>query len=330
MFLAAEAAKAPAGRASGAQDWRGVLGTAAEPAPGSADRAASPCAGRAGIRPDDDGSGAHDRPRAAPSSGPDAAPRSASHVPVSPDVLRPASARTAASIAPRSFGMTVKRSGRSNRSAMPRRQSRAVAGGAFHRVGELRRVRRRHRDHRHAGPAGTSACGGDADGGMRIREIAACGMQPADFRLGAGIVQPEGVRTRLRARCQAASATGMRPVSRKPVMVRRVASASRSSSSNSSRSKFELTWMSMLGDSDGSTGAIDMSLLCRNRVRMSLRFDPMISRVTGSPIRPRRPGGEDIAEIAGRHAERDLPVRRRPAPARRRRSTAPARRCAPS
>ena len=43
--------------------------------------------------------------------------------------------------------------------------------------------------------------------------------------------------------------------------------------------------MSMLGDSDGSTGAIDMSLEARNRARMSLRLDPTIRRATGSPIR---------------------------------------------
>jgi hypothetical protein len=40
----------------------------------------------------------------------------------------------------------------------------------------------------------------------------------------------------------------------------------------------------MLGDSDGSTGTIDMSLDSRNRARMSLRFDPTINRATGSPI----------------------------------------------
>ena len=43
--------------------------------------------------------------------------------------------------------------------------------------------------------------------------------------------------------------------------------------------------MSMLGDNDGSTGNIDMSFEARNRARMSLRFDPTISRATGSPIR---------------------------------------------
>ena len=43
--------------------------------------------------------------------------------------------------------------------------------------------------------------------------------------------------------------------------------------------------MSMLGDSDRSTGAIDMSLAARNRVRMSLRLDATISRATGRPMR---------------------------------------------
>ena len=43
--------------------------------------------------------------------------------------------------------------------------------------------------------------------------------------------------------------------------------------------------MSMLGDRVGSTVAIDMSFDARNRARMSLRLEPMISRATGSPIR---------------------------------------------
>ena len=43
--------------------------------------------------------------------------------------------------------------------------------------------------------------------------------------------------------------------------------------------------MSMLGDSDGSTGAIDMSFDARNPARMSLRLDPMIRRAIGKPIR---------------------------------------------
>ena len=41
----------------------------------------------------------------------------------------------------------------------------------------------------------------------------------------------------------------------------------------------------MLGDSDGSTGTIDMSLDSRKRNKMSLRFEPTINRATGSPIR---------------------------------------------
>ncbi len=43
--------------------------------------------------------------------------------------------------------------------------------------------------------------------------------------------------------------------------------------------------MSMLGDRLGSTPAIDMSFEARNRARISLRLQPMISRATGSPIR---------------------------------------------
>ena len=41
----------------------------------------------------------------------------------------------------------------------------------------------------------------------------------------------------------------------------------------------------MLGDNDGSTGSIDMSLADRKRDRMLFRFDPITSRLIGTPIR---------------------------------------------
>ena len=53
-----------------------------------------------------------------------------------------------------------------------------------------------------------------------------------------------------------------------------------------------------------------MSLASRKRARMSLRLDPTISRATGRPIRRAAQAGEDVAEIAGRHGERHLAVRR--------------------
>ena len=43
--------------------------------------------------------------------------------------------------------------------------------------------------------------------------------------------------------------------------------------------------MSMLGDSEGSTVCIDMSLAARKRDRISLRLAPMTRRATGSPMR---------------------------------------------
>ena len=54
--------------------------------------------------------------------------------------------------------------------------------------------------------------------------------------------------------------------------------------------------------------AVAMIPECRKRVRMSLRFEPITSRSTGSPIRRATQPGEDVAEVAGRDGER------RPAP----------------
>ena len=92
-------------------------------------------------------------------------------------------------------------------------------------------------------------------------------------------------------------------------MVRAVAAGSRPSSSNSRRSKFELTWMSMLGDRLGSTARTDMSLASRKRARMSLRLDATMRRGDRHAHPPRRPGRQHVAEISGRHRERDLPLR---------------------
>ena len=77
----------------------------------------------------------------------------------------------------------------------------------------------------------------------------------------------------------------MRPVARKAAMVAAVRAGSRSSSSNSRRSKLELIWMSMLGDRLGCTPCMLMSLLARKRARMSLWLLATTRRATGRPIR---------------------------------------------
>ena len=53
----------------------------------------------------------------------------------------------------------------------------------------------------------------------------------------------------------------------------------------SSRSKLLETWMSMDGDRVGRTSATDMIREAKKRVRMSLLFDPTISRSIGRPMR---------------------------------------------
>ena len=89
----------------------------------------------------------------------------------------------------------------------------------------------------------------------------------------------------MRQRRHAASGTVIRPLARNPAIAAAVAAGSRSSSSNSKRSKLELTWMSMLGDKLGSTVAIDMSFDARNRATMSLRLEPTTRRAIGRPMR---------------------------------------------
>ena len=76
--------------------------------------------------------------------------------------------------------------------------------------------------------------------------------------------------------------------------------------SNSSRSKLDDTWMSMLGLSVGTTGRADMSPSLTKRVRMSFSLDgddevgDRCAHLTGDPSR------QYVAEVAGRHAERRL------------------------
>ena len=95
------------------------------------------------------------------------------------------------------------------------------------------------------------------------------------------------------------------------------------------RSKLELTWMSMLGDNDGSTVRIDMSLDARKRARMSLRVDAQTSGRSAGPCggRPRRPA-RCRSFRWGRRRRSPAPAPRVPGPTPR--NTAPGRRCGPS
>ncbi len=59
---------------------------------------------------------------------------------------------------------------------------------------------------------------------------------------------------------------------------------SRSFISNSSRSKFDDTWMSIDGDSVGTTSSALITRVSKKRVRMSLVFEPTTRRGIGVPI----------------------------------------------
>ena len=164
------------------------------------------------------------------------------------------------------------------------------------------------------------AGGGDADRGMRVGEVAARRMQAPDFR-GCCRHRRAGTLEQLRspaARPRRAPSCGRSRGSR--AWWRPSPPASRSSSSNSSRSKLELTWMSMLGDRLGSTAAhrhvVGVEEARQDVVAVGADDQPRDRQ----PHPPRRPGGQHVAEIAGRARRTPPPGPARPAPARRRRS----------
>ena len=66
----------------------------------------------------------------------------------------------------------------------------------------------------------------------------------------------------------------------------------------------------MLGLNVGTTSRIDMSPSLTKRVRMSLVFEATTKSAIGAPIRRGDPAREDVAEVAGRDAERDGPGER--------------------
>ena len=85
------------------------------------------------------------------------------------------------------------------------------------------------------------------------------------------------------------SARWSAPTHRRPVVRNRsscspVLAPSRPFISNSRRSKFDGTWMSIDGLRVGTTGRVLMSLSSMNRVTMSLVFDETTKSRIGAPI----------------------------------------------
>jgi hypothetical protein len=68
--------------------------------------------------------------------------------------------------------------------------------------------------------------------------------------------------------------------------------------------------MSIDGESEGSTARTVMSLPERKRVQDVVAVRAHDELRDRQPHPPRRPGGQHVAEIAGRHAEGDIAVRR--------------------
>ena len=235
-----------------------------------------------------------------------------------------------ASIAARSFGTRVMRSARSNRSAM-----RGGSGG---------RMPLAPRPRRGTWPDARSRASPSARSGRRRRRgggstpIAVCGSITC-AGLGAwtrsdrrGLVFASIAR-RCRISAQAARA---RPGQREAALVANspisaaTAAPSRPSRSNSSRSKFELTWMSIDGD-DRSASPPPAIVAGRQRaVQDVVALVATISRSIGRPMRAGDIAGEHVAEIAGRHREGDRAVRRAERAPRRRNNRPPAPSAAPS
>ena len=72
---------------------------------------------------------------------------------------------------------------------------------------------------------------------------------------------------------------------------------------HSMRSKFDDTWMSMLGLSVGTTPAIDMSPSLTKRARMSLAFVASTKSAIGAPIRRATQPAKTLPKLpVGTHA----------------------------
>ena len=88
-----------------------------------------------------------------------------------------------------------------------------------------------------------------------------------------------------RSSASTSAGTDTDPSARNRAISSATAAPSRSSTSNSRRSRLELTWMSIDGDVVGTTSVMAMVPVLKKRVRMSLRFDATTSRSIGRPMR---------------------------------------------
>ena len=152
----------------------------------------------------------------------------------------------------------------------------------------------------------------DADGGMRIEEVAAPRARSARSRprpsvLADGRARELGPDPRQRlGRDREGAAIGRGPPS---AGARRA--ASRPWASNSRRSKFEETWMSIEGEVVGCDAADLVAArrrACGARMSLALVRDHQALDRQAHALRDE--AGEHVAEIAGRHREGDRPVRR--------------------
>ena len=143
-------------------------------------------------------------------------------------------------------------------------------------------VARRHRPRRRsAGRAGSRCC-------------PACGEWST--RAASSSSRPQS--NSVRSASSTSGPTDTVPSARNDAIRSATAAPSRPSTSNNSRSRFELTWMSIDGLVVGTTSRRSIVPVVKNRVRMSLRLDATTRRSIGQPHLLGGPPGEDVAEVA--------------------------------
>ena len=211
------------------------------------------------------------------------------------------------------------RSRRSNRSASAGGSGRAYAGRALDRVGEFRRMGAGQRDHRRAavvaGDLGPRR--GDADGGVRIDQHAAA--RHRSRRSSASVCASS---TRWPENSRARRAMPARPPAR-----RRSAEALHGVGDRGAVAALQLEQqpleiarhLDVHARAEARLDGGDRHVAAGKDSGPGCRCDwcRSTSRSIGSPMRAREMAGIDIAEIAGRHAERHrrAPARRAPAAA---------------
>ncbi len=156
-----------------------------------------------------------------------------------------------------------------------------------------------------------SAAAAEADGGVRVDEHAGVGVGAGDHR--AGVARRRAGRRRTPRRpgpCASGPSRRARPSRKRAISSATGRAVAAVAARTAAARGCDDTWMSMHGLSVGThLGHRHDARSRRSGCRMSLRFDADDElRSIGAPIRRGDPAGEDVAEVAGGHAERPVGV----------------------